>query len=143
MPQRIAPALAGPMPARSRACSRMCSYRSRSIADWGSGRDVPASAAFFLTSGQHPFDGPRVNRYAQLRLDQLGQLGIVQIGLAGPLPIQKLQYRSRQLVGSMGTGLLRNQSSQTILLDGCLGLIERGPRESGFVRRQADGGLFG
>ena len=64
-------------------------------------------------------------------------------GWLAPLPIQKIQYRSRQLVGSMGTGLLRNQSSQTILLDGGLGLIKRGPRESGFVRRQADRGLFG
>ena len=43
----------------------------------------------------------------------------------------------------MWTGLLRNQSSQPILLESGLSLIERGPRQSGFVRRQVDRGLFG
>jgi hypothetical protein len=33
-----------------------------------------------------------MNRYAQVFLNQPGQLGELQIGLSGPLLIQKLQY---------------------------------------------------
>jgi hypothetical protein len=35
-----------------------------------------------------------MDRQAQLFLDQPGQLGVLQSGLTGALPIQKIQYRS-------------------------------------------------
>ncbi len=96
------------------------------------------SRAFFLPQ-QLALDAARMHLNLEPFPDGLGQLLRGQGRICGSLLGNELQNLGGQLVAALRATLVRNQAEQTVLLKGCLRLIERRARKPESVGGLADG----
>jgi hypothetical protein len=83
----------------------------------------------------------RVHAHTEALVHPLGQAVAANTGIGRTRIDDELQHRRGELVGAVGTGLVRDQRGQATLLEGRLGLVERRTRETTGLGRFGDRAL--
>lgn len=96
------------------------------------------SRAFFLPQ-QLALDAARMHLNLEPFADRLGQLLRGQGSICGSLLGNELHYLGSQFVAALRAAFVRKQAEESVLLKGCLRLIERWTGKPEGVRGLADG----
>jgi hypothetical protein len=94
-----------------------------------------ANSATFFFPQQLSLDASRVNLDIEIRLYKSCQLNETERRIRHSHGSNGLHHFRYQFVATSGAALQRHQACQASLLEGCVGLVKRGPRKSEHVCR--------